>query len=284
MKLKHYLVVVALWFCSCYSYSETITDKTSNAAAFGLSWTMTKVLPQYTGLTVNSVNYRYTTVKNTEDPMVVSIQNLHTNGNGYVFRSVDDWTARPGNTITKIVPVDNIPVTSWGRGEITVQGQGSVTDPFVSYGYRYDTCKLEPVTDTSCPNYKLPQTKLPELNSDTLPQFAKYSYDSEEALETNRRFGLTEPKEKKLKDNKSSNSLITAQAAAQAAALEALNNIPDFKLYTVALPGGVYQETIKYRDKVLPDSRNSQRLNLSQQQLHNTMVESQYNLRGPRND
>lgn len=247
---------------------------------------MTNVLPQYTGLTVNSVNYRYTTIKETQDAMVVSVQNLHTNGNGYVFRSVDDWTARPGNTITKIVPVANIPVNYWGRGEIAVTGSGSVTDTFVSYGYKYDTCKLDPVMDTSCPNYKPPttQTKLPELNSETAPQFSKYSYDSEEVLEANRRFGLTEPKEKKLKDTKSSNSLITAQAAAQAAALEALNNIPDFKLYTIALPGGVYQETIKYKDKVLPDSRNSQRLNLSQQRLHNTMVESQYNLRGLRND
>lgn len=272
---------MVLWLCSCYSYSETITDKTTNASSFGLSWTMTNILPQYTGLTVNSVNYRYTTIKNTEDPLVVSIQNLHTNGNGYVFRSIDDWTTRPGNTITKIVPVDNIPVNYWGRGEIAVQGRGTVTDTFVSYGYRYDSCKLEPVTDISCPNYKSPltETKLPELNNDAVPQFNKYSYDSEEVLETNRRFGLIEPKERKLKDNKSNNSLITAQAAAQAAALEALNNIPDFKLYNVALPGGAYQETIKYKDKILPDSRNSQRLNLSQQRLHNTMVESQYNPR-----
>lgn len=279
-------MLAVLWLCCCYSYSETVTDKTANASAFGLAWTMTNVLPQYTGLTVNTVNYRYTTIKETHDALVVSVQNLHTNGNGYVFRSVDDWTSRPGNTITKIVPVDNIPVNYWGRGEISITGRGSVTDPFVSYGYRYDTCKLDPVTDTSCPNYKppIPETKLPELNYETLSQFSKYSYDSEEVLEANRKFVLTEPKEKKLKDSKSSNSLLTAQAVAQAAALEALNNIPEFKLYNVSLPGGVYQETIKYKDKILPDSRNSQRLNLSQQRLHNTMVESQYQLKKVRND
>lgn len=281
MKLKHYLAAAALCFCCFYSYSETVTDKTSNASAFGLAWTMTNVLPQYTGLTVNTVNYRYTTIKEIQDALVVSVQNLHTNGSGYVFRSVDDWTGRPGNTITKIVPVADIPVNYWGRGEISVTGSGSVTDTFVSYGFKYDTCKLDPVVDTSCPNYKPPvsSTKLPDITPETAPQFNKYSYESEEVLEANRRFGLTEPKEKKLKENKSSNSLITAQAAAQAAALEALNNIPDFKLYTIALPGGVYQDTIKYKDKVLLDSRNSQRLNLSQQRLHNTMVESQYDLR-----
>lgn len=266
--------------CYSYSYSETVTDKTSNAAAFGLAWTMTNVLPQYTGLTVNSVNYRYTAVKNPEDAFVVSVQNLRANNTGYVFRSLDDWTGRPGNTITRIIPVDNVPVTSWGRGEIATTGTGLVTDASVTYSYKYDSCKLTPVTDTSCPNYKPPATENSvELTYDAAPQFNTFSYGSDDVLETNRRFGLTEPQEKRLKESKSSNSLINAQATAQAAALLALNNIPEFKLYSVALPGGVYQETIKYKDKVLPDSRNSQRLNLSQQRLHNTMVESQYNRR-----
>lgn len=237
---------------------------------------MTNVLPQYTGLTVNSVNYRYTAIKNTQDQFVVSVQNSNTNNTGYVFRSLDDWTGRPGNTITRIIPVDNIPVTHWGRGEITTTGTGSVTDPVVTYGYKYDTCKLEPVTDTSCPNYKLPQVSLPELTYDTAPQYSVFTYGSETELETNRKFGLTEPAEKKLNGDKRGHALITAQTTAQAAALLALNNIPNFRSYTVALPGGIYQETIKYKDKILPDSRNSQRLNLSQQRLHNTMVESQY--------
>lgn len=240
---------------------------------------MTNVLPQYTGLTVNSVNYRYTTIKEAQDALVVTVQNLHATGSGYVFRSVDDWTGRPGNTITRIVPVADIPVTSWGRGEIVMQGRGSVVDPFVSYGYKYDTCKLDPVTDTGCPNYRIPAPPTPLPDSTTVPQLSSYNYDSEEVLEANRRFGLTESRESKRKENRSANALVTAQAAALAAQLEALNNIPDFKLYSLALAGGVYPETIKYKDKVLPDSRNSQRLNLSQQRLHNTMVESQYNLR-----
>lgn len=242
---------------------------------------MTNVLPQYTGLTVNTVNYSYTAVKNPEDLFVVNVQNLRANGTGYIFRSVDDWTGRPGNTITRIIPVDNIPITSWGRGEISSTGIGSVTDASVTYSYKYDTCKLTPVTDTSCPNYKPPATEntTPTVNYDLVPEFNTFSYGSETELETNRRFGLNPPPDKKLKETKSSNSLINAQAVAQAAALLALNNIPEFKLYSVALPGGVYQETIKYKDKVLPDSRNSQRLNLSQQRLHNTMVESQYNRR-----
>lgn len=245
---------------------------------------MTNVLPQYTGLTVNTVNYRYTAIKNTQDPFVVSVQNLRANDVGYVFRSLDDWTGKPGNTITRIIPVENIPVTQWGLGEITTTGTGSVVDPFVTYGYKYDTCKLEPVTDTACPNYKLPQVELPELTYDTAPQYNVFTYGSEDVLETNRKFGLIEPVEKKLSTDKKSHALITAETTARAAAFLALNNIPNFRLYNVALPGGVYQETIKYKDKILPDSRNSQRLNLSQQRLHNTMVESQYQRKKVTND
>jgi hypothetical protein len=240
---------------------------------------MNEVLPQYTGLTVNAVSYQYTAVKKAADPFVVSVQNSNALGTAYVFRSTDNWTGLPGNTITKTVPTENIPLSYWGPGQIQTQGFGSVLDPSVAYSYKYDTCKLSPVVDTSCSNYKpnIPEVKLPEQLYNTAPSFVSSEYIREEYQ--NNRVVLTEPAEKKPNATRSANSLVTAQAAKQAAALEALNNSPEFKLYTIALPGGVYPETLKYADKVLPDSSSSRRLNLSQQRLHTLMVESQHNLR-----
>lgn len=75
---------------------------------------MTNVLPQQLGLTVNSVIYRYTTEKNTEDDMLVHVQNENLLGNGYIFRSTDDWSGLPGNTINKTVPVGAIGIDYWG--------------------------------------------------------------------------------------------------------------------------------------------------------------------------
>lgn len=243
---------------------------------------MSEVLPQYTGLTVNSVSYRYTTVKLASDPFVVTVQNYNAQSSGFIFRSVDDWTGLPGNTITKTIPTDNIPVNYWGLGEIRTQGIGTITNPYVSYSYKYDTCRLTPVTDTSCANYRptIPDVKIPEPVYETVPIIQQsVLQDTEQNITKPQQSENPEKRAGNSAGSKTPNLLITAQAAAQAAALEALNNIPDFKLYSVALPGGVYQETIKYPSKVLPDSKNSQRLNLSQQRLHNTMVESQYNLR-----
>ena len=105
MVLRHYWAALALLVCSCYSYSnDTVYGSTSNAAANGYRWVMTNVLPQQLGLTVGNVIYQYTTVKNTDDDMVVSVQNENARGEGYIFRSVDDWSGLPGNSINKVVP------------------------------------------------------------------------------------------------------------------------------------------------------------------------------------
>lgn len=247
---------------------------------------MTSILPAYTGLTINAVSYRYTAVKLTEDPMVVNVQNLNAQGNGYIFRSKDDWTGLPGNTITKTVPANSIPIQYWGDGEIKVDGKGQVKNPYVLYSYTYDTCSGPVITDTRCPNYKpfIPEVKYSDPLDDEYTKKLlekKTLTESEEDLERNNRFfKKDQPGDKKKAElvNKTiQNSLITAEAASKAAAFESLNNIPNFAVYSKALPGGVYQETIKYVDKVLPDSRNRLRLNYSQESLHNKMVDLQYN-------
>jgi hypothetical protein len=243
---------------------------------------MKEVLPQYTGLTVGGVNYTYTAIKNTKDPFAVNIENTEASGKGYVFRSRDDWSGLPGNTITRTVPTDNIPINLWGPGQIRLEGIGTVSDPNVRYIYRYDTCKLTPVTDASCPNYKPPQ-----LNQEySLP---------ESFTETKQNFQLTQTPEEQERDRKflqenagfrtatkppsrGTNALINAQAVSLSAALDALNNPPGFALYSAKIPGGTYAEAVVLKDRVLLDSRNSRRLNQSQQQLHQAMVNLQFNL------
>lgn len=141
--------------CSSYSYSEEIFGTTQNAAAGGLNWVMTNVLPQQAGLTVNSVIYRYTAVKDPATGMIVYVQNENAQAPGYVFREKDDWSGIPGNTINKVVPVGNIPGELWGDGSIEVEGEGSVINAQVAYGFQYDPC-FDPQTSPDCPGYKDP--------------------------------------------------------------------------------------------------------------------------------
>lgn len=241
---------------------------------------MKEVLPQYTGLTVNGVNYTYTAVKNSADPFVVNVENLEANGKGYVFRSRDDWSGLPGNTITRTVPTDNIPISLWGPGQIRLEGIGTVTEPTVRYIYQYDTCKLNPVTDTSCPNYRPPQTDSYSLDSDVPLGWNTTVTRTQEEQDRDRNFVLENAGFRKTTrpPNRGTNLLLNAQAVSLSAALDALNKPPGFEQYSYTIPGGTYAEVVVLKDKVLPDSRNSRRFNQSQQQLHEAMVKSQFNL------
>ena len=49
---------------------------------------MSQILPQQAGLQVNNVFYRYTTIKDEEDEMVVYVQNENAQGDGYIFREI----------------------------------------------------------------------------------------------------------------------------------------------------------------------------------------------------
>lgn len=281
--IKRGLVALVLLLCYCYSYCDVVNTKSSNAAANGQTWVMENILPQYTGLTVNSVSYGYTAVKNTSDPFQVSIQNYNHSGTGFVFRSVDDWSGRPGNTITKTVPTGGISLNQWGRGEIATTGSGKVDNAYVLYNYTYDTCKLDPVTDKSCPNYRPPNMYPLESTSDTAI-FAqrtelKRIREQEELDEMFLKLAnsSTEARKRSVAQHVAvQNSLLTAEALAQAAAFTALNNIPNFSNYSKQIPGGTYQDTLKYTDKVLPDNRSARRLSGAQESLHNAILESQY--------
>jgi len=153
-------VALVLLVCSSYCLSEEfdtspVYGTTNNAAQFGLNWVMTRVLPQQAGLQVSNVVYRYTTEKKPEDDMVVHVQNENARGPGYIFRSSDDWSGIPGNSINKSVPVDFLDISYWGTGSIEVDGFGTVKDAEVFYTYKFDPC-FDPQSNPQCPGYQDP--------------------------------------------------------------------------------------------------------------------------------
>jgi hypothetical protein len=243
---------------------------------------MGNVLPAATGLTVDGVIYQYSAIKNPRDPMVVNIQNLNAVQPGFIFRSQDDWTGLRGNTITKIVPVDNIPITQWGAGSITVDGIGEVRNPSVVYKYRYDTC-FDPLSSPSCPGYaeamvKQMVEKPAEIYDPLSDQNIRNVLNTRFVVEDERRFQSTSTarRNERVIDRKSITSPLSPSDADKASQLEMLNDIPGFNLYRVSIPGGVYNDVLRYPDKKMPDSRDARRLGLAQENLHRALVDLQY--------
>jgi hypothetical protein len=243
---------------------------------------MTNILPSITGLTVDGVIYQYTTVKNAADPMLVSVQNKNRLGDGYIFRSQDDWSGLRGNTITKLVPVNNIPGTYWGNGEINVDGRGEVRNTSVIYKYRYDTC-VDPLSSPACPGYDLAMLKKLSLK-DTEPvdplanDLVRAAIENKTLINEQQQIRQNELLlERKSKERTiSPNSLLNPKDIKLAIDLELLNNIPGLDQYRININGGVYNDVLRYSDKILPDSRSARRLSLSQERMHRAIVDSQY--------
>lgn len=271
--------------CSSYSYSEEIFGTTQNAAAQALQWTMTEVLPQQAGLTVSNVIYTYTSVKKTEDDMLVHVQNQNAQAPGLIFRETDDWSGIPGNTINKVVPVQNIPLELWGDGSIEVEGVGQVTDASVVYSFQYEPC-FDPQSDPTCPGYKDPfdmmmeEVKVFDPMDDTFIQDEldrKAVMDEEDEEDRQRRKIMAEGKrEDNLERTLSivNTALMTTEAQLKAAELMAMNFIP--QTYYQAIPDTKYEETVVLRDSEIPDNKRGRRVGLAQQLLHEEMVSSQY--------
>lgn len=239
---------------------------------------MNTVLPQATGLTVEGVIYQYTTVKNTSDPMVVTLQNKNAVGEGYIFRKQDDWTGLKENTITKLVPTQSILGTRWGDGEFKIEGTGEIKNQTVIYKYKYDTC-ADPTSDPRCPNYIPKVPKLAETLDPLEDELLKKAIENKVFKEEEKKIEihLAEKKEKEAAIKKAiSNSLVSQLDAQRALQFEMMNNIPGYNLYTVSMPGGVYKDVLKFPEKYLPDNRRGRNLGLAQEQMHNSMVDLQY--------
>ena len=248
---------------------------------------MTNVLPQVAGLKVNGVVYSYTAVKNTEDDMLVHVQNKNALGSGYIFRSTDDWSRLPGNTIQRAIPVPNIFAENWGDGSIEVEGKGSVTNAFVAYSYQYDPC-FDPQSSPTCPGYKIPieySIEVVDVNDPLDDEFVrreferKASNDDEDEREKARARAAASAAERRQNRLEAALSavntaLMTAEAAAAASDFFAIAAIPDN--YQIQIPGGEYKETIRLADAKLPDNPSGIRNTWAQQLLHEQMVDLQY--------
>jgi hypothetical protein len=269
-------------YCSQPSYSEEVYGTTNNAAAFGLNWVMTNILPEYAGLEVNGLIYQYTAVKDPESGMIVWVQNEYADGNGYIFRNADDWSGLPGNTISRSFAFPNLPATLWGPGSIEVDGEGSVEDASVIYSYKYDTC-FDPQSDPSCPGYEepivVPEIEIYDPLQDQLVQeeLERKSRLQEEEDEKDRQrrreqWAVNNALEDLLGDGDNP-GLIDPTAEAMALALTS-RVLPTSYYY--GLEGREYLESIVLEGGDIADNRAARRSSLAQQLLHEQMVDSQY--------
>jgi hypothetical protein len=285
--IRRSLAVWALVAYSSFSYSDIISNQSGNAASNGLTWTMTNVLPSETGLVVNGVIYRYTTQKQTEDDMVVNIQNENAISGGYIFRQSDDWSGLPSNTINRVVPLNDIPSAYWGQGEIEVEGTGQVVDPFVVYTYKYQDCS-NPLTNPQCPQPLDIINLIGDVSESVInpldDQYIQDALDNETVLREEEDETLNEEEneedDERLENALSAvdNALSLATGVSQQAMMQAMARIELITAYTqVTIAGGVYNETISLQDAEISDNREGLRVGLAQQLLHEKMVNSQYN-------
>jgi len=285
--------VAVLWVaCSSYSYSETIYGTTNNAAAGGLTWSMADILPDYAGpnisLKINGVIYQYTMNKEKEADAKVHVRNEHVDG-GYIFEKTDDWSGKYGATLRKFYTFPGSNAELWGDGEMTVEGDGSITDASLVYAYRMDIDEaaiqcINPLSDPTCPGfldalYKyLQEMGLLEPSEDD-PYYEQWLEAQKAELQEEEEANEEEEKEQEefeesLRVTPSENKLI--DSGQQQAMLEALANLPQIEpYYQVTIEGGAYTETITLSDSTLPDNPRALR-QFASDAKHKTMVRSQY--------
>ena len=262
-------MVPCLALSAGYSFSEPYTyDATGNIT--NGTWYVQDYIDAVS-VDINAIIYRYTTVKNTEDNMVVHVQNKNALGSGYIFRETDDWSGKPGGTINKYIPVDNIPMEYFGEGSIEIEGSGNVLDNVVRYNYRIDQAetgqKLIDIPDIEEPYIynALEDDAISSSEADT-----EYS-DEDEGDDKGKQ---EERKERALRASKDAIGIgVTAAQQAMMAALT-INTIGRYE--ALQLDGGQYTESVNLVDTKLPENKRGLRNGLAQQILHTKMVESQY--------
>ena len=276
---RHLWGALALLACySSYSHSEIVYGTSSTT---GLNWVMTQILPEYAGLEINGLVYQYTTVKDADAAMIVTVANENING-GYIFRDSEDWSGVPGNTIRKKFILPNSLAELWGGGSITWTGEGDVTDASILYSYKYDTC-FDPQSDPSCPGYEekveVPEIPFVDPLSDEfiimqMEQQAKIDEQQEEEdrRRRQRENAIESAIEKVLGDG--SNPKL-ADAELQAAKLAELYKILPVTYYN-GLYGGVYEETVVLSGGEIKDSLKGRKAVFRQEALHETMINLQY--------
>lgn len=248
---------------------------------------MPDVLPDASGLEVDSVLYSYRIQKETGDWVTVFVQNSLADGSGYVFRERDDWKpgSISGTQIVKIVPLGRIHRDAFGDGSIEVVGPGSTYDESVIYSYRVDPC-YDPQASPNCPGFTIPEINTPEyeayyawLNGDadisiSDPRYSKENLESESERETRE---AEEDKDRKARLESALFEAGRVELFARALALDAAASSPNISsYYATNIPGGEYRDATVLKDSTIPNSRRGLRNGLAQQLLHQRMVDSQY--------
>jgi hypothetical protein len=280
-------LVLSLALCSSYSYSSADPFKygaSGNAARNALSWGMSSVFPPIGGIDINGLIYRYSTIKETDADMKVTIGNLNAEGDGYTFKETDDWSGVPSNTITKSFPLSNIPLESWGDGSITVEGEGTVKDATVIYTFRVDEC-YDPQLNPSCAGYVKPIPKLPVVevynaleDDSVINAIEDENFEYEETAEIpDEDEDDDKPTKLELGLMSSQNALTMFKEYEQGEMINIINlqtNIQTY--YNSSINGGIYEDKYKLSDEQMPDNKRALRANLAQQLKHEEMVNMQY--------
>ena len=250
---------------------------------------MSNILPQQAGLTVDNVFYRYTAIKDTESDMIVYVQNEDTQSDGYIFRSVDDWSGLPSNTIVKSVPLTHILGNRFGDGEILVEGDGKVDDPLIIYSYRYDPC-FNPQSDPSCDGFVPEIPEIPTVEDPLASDYIQDEIDRKAVMANEEEERQDRERVKEDESNIDEESLEELLGIAMESALAASDNVMADQLssmnalpsnYMQALPSTTYNETITLSDngailKTMVPSNRTRRMSFAQDKLHNELVQSQF--------
>ena len=242
---------------------------------------MENVLPQQAGLTISHIVYEYGVIKETQDAMLVHVQNENAVNGGYIFRSTDDWTGQPANTVKKIKPASQLPIEYWGPGSIEVEGKGDVVDPSVRYNWRYDPC-FDPQSDPTCPGYMIPinlEDILPVVQDPLEDQYIQEELERQAEIEEEDEVQRKERLAKNKRDMEKllggiNAKLMSDLALLQEAAYFSVNLFPTS--YYDTINGGVYEDALQLIDAELPDNKAGKRVNYTQQKLHEEMIQSQY--------
>jgi hypothetical protein len=242
---------------------------------------MQNVLPQQAGLTISHIVYEYSVEKETQDAMLVHISNENAVNGGYIFRSTDDWTGQPANTVKKIKPASQLPIQFWGDGSIETEGFGTVSNSSVKYNWRYEPC-FDPQSDPTCPGYMIPYN-LEDILVDVVDpledQYIQEQLERQALLEEEEEFERKERLKKNKRDMEKllggiNTKLMSDLALVQEAAYFSINLFPTS--YYSPLEGGTYEDALQLIDAELPDNKEGRRVNYTQQKLHEEMIQSQY--------
>ena len=237
------------------------------------------------GMDISGVLYNYNVVKNAEDDFTVTVQNKDTEG-GYIYQETDDWSGLPGMRIQKVVPLPYTPIENIGDGSIATTGTGTVEDATVLYMYRWDGCR-NPQNDENCPGYVPPMPVIPKIEiydalkddavDDATEETDSELYEKEQDEDSEQRDKDEEDEDRlELAMAATENALTIANTATQGSLLKTMNSATNVNsYYTANISGGVYLDNTTLQGGKIVDNKKAFR-SLSQDKLHNTMIEEQY--------